>query len=680
MKMANSMLAHCEAVEKVMQWKRQSCPAYASRDVTKPDLGYTWFRNFIRRYPEIEIQTQVNVENRRESWCTYHNLKDMYDSLMEHWLELKYIEALPNSEWQDMHGNNVGVDNPSRLGRKVKYRWVHANRFLVADEVGHNTNMSRQSTPRMMRTVGEKGRKSKKPAATDDCHFTVLGFTNLNGDPVLVVCIVKQKEELNFNITNGVDRTKTWIGDLDVFKSYSEQGIPIPEEDIKRNIGHGKRHPGGVTTVFNGIEVPMFVTNSETGSINSAILVEILQHIDALNLFPRDDTLPAPGLLVDGHGSQFQLDFLSYINNTTENGDPLIGVNHRWNCFIGLPNATALWQVGDSSKQNGQFKENLRLAAHAIRDGQRRDKTSIKIRKTDIIPMIVSAFPKSFGHTPNNKKAIAKRGWNPLNRACLLNDEVMDKKGKHRYMSEDELDLEYVGKNNAQDPNNFEDVTEVSLLNLQRQRRVSKSEWMMTTRPSSVNRISVSGPAVTDVVAAFSGSKRRVIAQEEEHLLNVKKRAKACANVDYEMDVTKKIGAGVLARTVGYSLKFPCLHKGVRVKKENAEDAAKSKRMEMYKRKKAVWDAAMQVKLKNVASNGDPVKAQDIVVMIKFKQLNLEFNPKAGGTKREKMPKSVTTIKLLWDKVKKYPDPDAPGKPYGFNEHMASKEIECQDV
>lgn len=63
--MANSILANCEA--EIMEWKHQSCPAYASRDATKPDLGYSWFRNFIGRFPEIEIQTQVNVKNRQES-------------------------------------------------------------------------------------------------------------------------------------------------------------------------------------------------------------------------------------------------------------------------------------------------------------------------------------------------------------------------------------------------------------------------------------------------------------------------------------------------------------------------------------------------------------------------------------------------------------------------------------
>lgn len=46
-----------------------------------------------------------------------------------------------------------------------------------------------------------------------------------------------------------------------------------------------------------------------------------------------------------------------------------------------LPSSLSFFnrQVGNSSNKNGQFKENLYLAAHAIRDRQRRNKTSIKI-------------------------------------------------------------------------------------------------------------------------------------------------------------------------------------------------------------------------------------------------------------------------------------------------------------
>ena len=141
-------------------------------------------------------------------------------------------------------------------------------------------------------------------------------------------------------------------------------------------------------------------------------------------------------------------------------------------------------QVGDStSEQNGQFKENLRVAAHVIRDEQRRTKPDIRLLKTDIVSKIMKAFPKSFGHVRNNKKAIAKRGWNPLNRACLLNNKIMEKKGSHRYASEDDLDTEFVGHiDNPEEPTNLDNATKVSLFNLNRRRKFSKSEWLMTTQ------------------------------------------------------------------------------------------------------------------------------------------------------------------------------------------------------
>ena len=53
-----------------------------------------------------------------------------------------------------------------------------------------------------------------------------------------------------------------------------------------------------------------------------------------------------PFVLLDGHQSRFDLEFLEYIN------EPL----HKRNVCIGVPYGTSLWQVVDSSEQNGQFK------------------------------------------------------------------------------------------------------------------------------------------------------------------------------------------------------------------------------------------------------------------------------------------------------------------------------------
>ncbi len=44
---------------------------------------------------------------------------------------------------------------------------------------------------------------------------------------------------------------------------------------------------------------------------------------------------------------------------------------------------------------------------------------------TDIIPIINEAWILSFARVQNNKKAISKRGWGPMNRNLLLNKNLL---------------------------------------------------------------------------------------------------------------------------------------------------------------------------------------------------------------------------------------------------------------
>ena len=45
-------------------------------------------------------------------------------------------------------------------------------------------------------------------------------------------------------------------------------------------------------------------------------------------------------------------------------------------------------------------------------------------QSTDIIPLINKAWNDSFAQVKKKKQAIAERGWYPLNRNILLNDEL----------------------------------------------------------------------------------------------------------------------------------------------------------------------------------------------------------------------------------------------------------------
>jgi hypothetical protein len=81
----------------------------------------------------------------------------------------------------------------------------------------------------------------------------------------------------------------------------------------------------------------------------------MLCYLDSLKLFDRSKGL-YPFLILDGHGSRFELDFLDYIN-TCES---------KWHVNIGLPYGTSYWQVGDSTEQNGFFKMVLSKAKQEL--------------------------------------------------------------------------------------------------------------------------------------------------------------------------------------------------------------------------------------------------------------------------------------------------------------------------
>jgi hypothetical protein len=118
--------------------------------------------------------------------------------------------------------------------------------------------------------------------------------------------------------------------------------------------GGDKYYPYGPTCFPYGKEVETYVTCSENGSIMSEILRDALKHIDSKLTFDR--TEGTPFLLLDGHSSRYQLPFLDYIN-TEEN---------KWTVCIGVPYGTHIWQVGDSSKQNGAFKQALTVPKEEI--------------------------------------------------------------------------------------------------------------------------------------------------------------------------------------------------------------------------------------------------------------------------------------------------------------------------
>ena len=84
-----------------------------------------------------------------------------------------------------------------------------------------------------------------------------------------------------------------------------------------------------------------------------------------------------------------------------------------------MPYATSLWQVGDSSEQNGTAKTEWYRTKKELIDFKRDNGLPCTISADDIIPLVNKIFHKAFGNQAASKTAIAERGWFPPNRVLL---------------------------------------------------------------------------------------------------------------------------------------------------------------------------------------------------------------------------------------------------------------------
>ena len=90
-----------------------------------------------------------------------------------------------------------------------------------------------------------------------------------------------------------------------------------------------------------------------------------------------------------------------------------------------MPYGTALWQVGDSSEQNGAFKMNMSIAKRDLfNDRLNSFQHDLHLIHTNVMPLIVKTWMKSFGRVESNRKAISSCGRDPYNLTLLLESSI----------------------------------------------------------------------------------------------------------------------------------------------------------------------------------------------------------------------------------------------------------------
>jgi hypothetical protein len=140
----------------------------------------------------------------------------------------------------------------------------------------------------------------------------------------------------------------------------------------------------------------------------------MLKTLNELNVFNCSDGIP-PFLLLDGHSSCFDLEFLENVQSIETN----------WRVSIGVPYCTSYWQVGNSTEQNVCFKMALTKHKRNLLHAKALVGQDFTLNKEDVIPVVHKAWNGSFACVNSNQNAIAKRGWMPLTYNCLLHPEIL---------------------------------------------------------------------------------------------------------------------------------------------------------------------------------------------------------------------------------------------------------------
>ena len=258
----------------------------------------------------------LKFEIDRASWSTYANFNQMYDGVINEFVDAGVAKKRSEPAWMNRDG--ILVDEKDAFGCKVTHDITDPDMIIVMNEVGRNTSQKGDGHLGGELMLCETGKYPQRKVSTKNKHYTVLGLTTLSGKPVMC-CIIFAGLRENALCETGLDLEAEIIGETS------------DDNFLEKNTGKGKAFPGGPTCHFNGKVVPCFCHWSEKGSNTTEILRDILATLDILEVYPRTGGR-IPWVLLDGYGSRFGLPFLEYIC------DPL----YEWCIVIGVPYGTAL--------------------------------------------------------------------------------------------------------------------------------------------------------------------------------------------------------------------------------------------------------------------------------------------------------------------------------------------------
>jgi hypothetical protein len=277
----NSMISSSNLQHSLIEWKEK----HKIKGNEDGKVGIRYWQNFKKHRPEINTKQAVRFDSKCEDWCTVENFEKMYKGVYAAMVKSNVAIQLSEKKMVMLDGR-ITENKEESVGRETEFILTHPEYVLFVDEV--NCNMLQKSDGNVggQIFVVENKKRALIRASHQDCHFTVLGFSNALGQPISCVIIIAAAQVTAKDIM-GLQPWAETIGD--------------PAIDFEQN-SHGtdKYYPYGPTCTIFCKTIPTFVTCSESGSFTSNILMDVLRHIG--HCVGWDQSKVTPFLLLDSHG------------------------------------------------------------------------------------------------------------------------------------------------------------------------------------------------------------------------------------------------------------------------------------------------------------------------------------------------------------------------------------------
>jgi hypothetical protein len=164
---------------------------------------------------------------------------------------------------------NPGDNESLAVGYPVTIETIRRNNVFFMDETGDNTHGKKDGRRGGEKFVVGKGQGANNIVGTNDCHFTVVPITNMNGHLVMVTVIFKGKKLI-----------ESWCLGIDVFSVFDES-------NYENNFGTGKRYPGLQLYRDNGTKIPICWAASPNACMSGEILTLMFVQMDKLGISRR---------------------------------------------------------------------------------------------------------------------------------------------------------------------------------------------------------------------------------------------------------------------------------------------------------------------------------------------------------------------------------------------------------